>query len=218
MNFTTRALLLLPLLAACARPLTSSEVEVAHALFGSSLDTSKVTVSNNLGLLPPPEPRPAREADAATPTKAPQGLCDRKRSTTRHYTSPAAFVLWDGIFVHEPYYSADAFRGFPDYAPYPSSVLMAHELVHVWQWQNRAITGYSPLVSAGESVEHIDPYWFKIDPQAEFLTFGYEQQAAMVQDFVCYALFDSTSPRLNELARVLRPVLPVDNFLTKLAR
>ncbi|MEJ1991329.1 MAG: hypothetical protein P8X50_06305 [Maritimibacter sp.] len=57
---------------------------------------------------------------------------------------------------------------------------------------------------------------FEVDPNAEFLSYGYEQQAAMVQDFTCYALFDRQSPRLDELATLLRPVLPVDDFLAKL--
>ncbi len=37
-----------------------------------------------------------------------------------------------------------------------------------------------------------------------------------MQDFVCFALFDRDDPKLDELAAVLRPVLPVDDFLAKL--
>ncbi len=213
-----RALIALTLLSACARPLTSNEAEVAQALFGSSLDTSKVSVSVNLGLLPLPEPRPDAAVAGATPAKAPPGLCERKRTTSRRMTGPAAFVLWNAVFMGERYYAPDSFAGFPDSVPFPSAILMAHELVHVWQWQNRARTHYTPIGGASETVENVDPYWFTVDPKAEFLTYGFEQQAAIVQDFTCYALFDRTSPHLAELAAVLRPVLPVDNFLSKLAR
>ncbi len=214
-----RALLLLPLLSACARPLAPAEADMAQALFGPTLDTSKVSVSVNLGLLPLPEPwrfRRAAGAGEAEPVAPPPGLCERKRSTKRHYTGPAAFVLWNSVFIGEDYYLPDSFKGVPGSAPYPASVLMAHELVHVWQWQNRAVTHYTPIGGASETADHIDPYWFEVDPNAEFLSYGYEQQAAMVQDFTCYALFDRQSPRLDELVTLLRPVLPVDDFLAKL--
>ena len=59
-------------------------------------------------------------------------------------------------------------------------------------------------------------YWFTAARDAEFLTFGYEQQGAIVQDFVCYALFDAEDPKRDELAALLRPVLPVDGFLAAL--
>ena len=65
-------------------------------------------------------------------------------------------------------------------------------------------------------MENVDPYWFEVDPNAEYLRYGYEQQGAIVQDFVCYALFAPDDPALDELAAILRPVLPVDGFLASL--
>lgn len=212
------AMVPLALVAACARPLTPNETLAAKALFGDTLDTSAITVSANLGLLPPPSEPPAPAGKAAEPVAPPKDLCVRKRSTERSYRSPAAFVLFNDVFFNERLYTDDTFAGFPNSVPYPSSLIMAHELVHVWQWQNRAVTGYSPLISAGESWEQVDPYFFDATGRAEYLTFGYEQQGAILQDFVCYALFDSSSPRLEELAAILRPVFPVDNFLALLAK
>ncbi|RME18322.1 MAG: hypothetical protein D6801_01610 [Alphaproteobacteria bacterium] len=211
------ALCALCLLAACARPLSPNERAVAESLFGPSLDTGKVQITAGLGLVPLPRPHPEAQAAARRPTAPPPGLCDRHRSTRRVWTWPAAFVMDNTIYFAFPYYSADAFAGFPASAPFPASVLLVHELTHVWQRQNAGQTGYSMARAAGESLARVDPYWFEADPKAAFLSYGYEQQAAMVQDFVCYALFDRTSPRLADLAAQLRPVLPVDGFLARLA-
>lgn len=203
------------LLTACARPLTPTETEVAHSLFGDTLDTGAVSVTAGLGVLPLPRDR-VREGAGVVVAEAPPDLCVRKRSTQRYWTWPAAFVLRNNVFFSYRYYQSDAFRGFPRSAPYPSSLLLAHELVHVWQWQNRARTAYTSGEAAGETIANVDPYWFEVDPGAEFFTLGYEQQGALMQDFVCYALFDRNDPKLQELAAVLRPVLPVDDFLAKL--
>ena len=207
----------LGVLGACSRGLTPSETEVAEALFGDTLDTGAVTVTVGLGLLPLPPDRPADPAaESAAPAKAPDGICERTRSTKRVWRSPAAFVLWNDVHFDERFYAADTFRGFPESVPYPSSLIMAHELVHVWQWQNRDRTGYTVAESAGETAANVDPYWFDPAEASEFLSFGYEQQGALVQDFVCYALFDRDDPKFGEVAAILRPVLPVDRFLAKL--
>ena len=213
----TRAALLalaLALLAACARPLTPNEMAAAEGIFGDTLDAQAVRISAGIGVLPLPRERAAdRAGEAVAP---PPGLCERKRSTRRYYDWPAAFVLENTVYFSFKYYVADAFRGLPESAPYPASVLLAHELVHVWQWQNRARTGYSAQAAGGETFEKVDPYWFDPAEAAEFLSYGYEQQGALVQDFVCYALFDRDDPRLGEIAAILRPVLPVDGFLARL--
>ena len=50
----TRSLVIVILagLAACARPLTETEERFAKDLFGETLDTSEVTISQGLGLAP----------------------------------------------------------------------------------------------------------------------------------------------------------------------
>jgi len=209
-------LLALFALAACARPLSPTETMVAKSLFGVTLDTQAVTVTAGIGALPLPRPARAAAPAMTEAREAPEDICVRKPSTRRYWTWPAAFVLGNTVFFSYDYYLADSFAGFPESVPYPSSLVMAHELVHVWQWQNRARTGYTIRGSAGETVAQVDPYWFTADPKAEFLTYGYEQQGAILQDFTCYALFDSRDPKRDELAAILRPVLPVDDFLAML--
>ncbi|PID35948.1 MAG: hypothetical protein CR993_07180 [Rhodobacterales bacterium] len=216
MRRAVAALLTVLSLSACERGLTANETAMARGLFGDTLNVEAVRVHAGWGLLPLPRPKPVPEGGPQV-RAAPKGLCDRKRSTRRVWRWPAAFVLYNDVFFNHDYYRPDTFAGFPNSAPFPASVIMAHELVHVWQWQNAALTGYSVSESAGETVKHIDPYWFETARGSEFLSYGFEQQGAMVQDFTCYALFDPKNPKVEELAAILRPVLPVDGFL-KLTR
>jgi hypothetical protein len=44
-----------------------------------------------------------------------------------------------------------------------AAMFFAHEMTHVWQWQNRAVTGYHPFRAFSEHVRIEDPYLF--DPQ-----------------------------------------------------
>lgn len=214
----------LALTSACSRALTPSETAFAQSLFGDTIDTGGIEVLAGAGLTPLPRDYPALRDPSAPPPpepvvrKAPDDLCLRQPSPRRYWDWPAAFVVDNNIYFAYRWYPDDAFASLPDTVLYPQSVLMAHELVHVWQWQNRARTNYSPLVSAGESVASRDPYWWVAEEGREFLSYGYEQQAAIIEDFVCYTFFAPDDPKLAELAGILRPVLPVDSFLSTYRR
>ncbi len=203
-------------LAACERGLTPTETEFADALFGDTLNAGAVTVHAGLGLTPLPRPKPPPPV-TEPPRSPPEGFCKRIPQP-RRFTYPAAFVLYNDVFISHPYYAADTLRGWPVSVPLPQSLLMTHELVHVWQWQNRDRTEYRPAVSAGESVEHDDPYYWEAEADRPFLSYGFEQQAAMIEDYVCYRLFEPGSPRLKELQTLLGPVLPLDGFEAALAK
>ena len=53
---------------------------------------------------------------------------------------------------------------------------LAHELTHVWQYQALKRSGIELLFSR--------VYRYRLDPLREFLSYGYEQQAAIVEDYV----------------------------------
>ena len=53
---------------------------------------------------------------------------------------------------------------------------LAHELVHVWQYEALKRGGIDLLLSR--------VYRYRLDPAREFLSYGYEQQAAIVEDYV----------------------------------
>ncbi len=52
---------------------------------------------------------------------------------------------------------------------------LAHELVHVWQYKALRRTGIELLASR--------IYRYRLDPARPFLSYGYEQQASIVEDY-----------------------------------
>jgi hypothetical protein len=76
---------------------------------------------------------------------------------------------------------ARGFRIFWGEAPMEAASLferahLAHELVHVWQYKGLRRTGLELLVSRN--------YRYRLQSGRPFLSYGYEQQAAIVEDFV----------------------------------
>lgn len=202
------ALLAVLALGACTRPLTGNEAGFAQALFGPGFDSGAVRVASGFGispLPPPPEHLRFREAQPR------EDVCIRDRPRPRK-KPPAAFVIGTRMHYLERSYTADAMAGWPNRVRVPHALLLAHELTHIWQWQNRRLTGYSPVRAAIEAWRTTDPYFYRIEPGKPFLAYGYEQQAAMVQDYVCYLLFRPREPHLAELRAVLAPVFPVDRL------
>ena len=194
-------------LAACARPLTEAEQDFARDLFGDTLDTSDVSVSQGLGLTPPPKTVPASLTVLTGTDKA----CVRTPQP-RGAQPPQAFALYNRLHFDSTLYSSDMALGWPLGLRFPNAIILAHELTHVWQWQNRAKTGYSPARAVAESWQFADPYYSAPGGAPVFYAFGYEQQAALVEDFVCFTIANPTHPRRAELREILEPVLPVAAF------
>jgi len=207
--------LALVLLAACARPLTTGERAFSQDIFGETLNPDSMRIAAGLGLTPPPPPRALPPVSGAL--KPRPGICDRVPQGPRT-EPPPAFSLFQTVHLGRPYYRADAAPGWPARVLLPQALLLAHEMTHVWQWQNRALTGYRPVLAALESILDLDPYYYGSDDAAGFLGFGYEQQAALVEDYVCYALLDPKAPRRAELRAVLAPVFPIDRLDVTLNR
>lgn len=194
-------------LAACARPLTEAEDRFARDLFGPSMDTSAVTISQGLGLAPPYRTVPA----TLTVVQGTDKACLRTPQP-RGAQPPQAFALWNRVHFDSELYSSNMALGWPDGLRFPNAIVLAHELTHVWQWQNRAVTGYTPARAVAESWRFADPYFSAPGTTPDFFAFGYEQQAALVEDFVCFTIANPTHPRRAELRAILEPVLPVDAF------
>ena len=196
-------LAVLCLLAACARPLTPSEVAFAEDLFGPTLDTQKVRI------LPAPywpqdvqAPRAVRGTDKAC-VRVPQ---------PRGAQPPQAFALGNMMHFSGPLQARDMTLAWPRGLRFPQALIFAHEMTHVWQWQNRAWTGYTPLRAVAESIALADPYFSASGEAPLFFAFGYEQQAAIVEDYLCFTIANPGHPRRLELRALLEPVFPVDAF------
>ncbi len=206
------AVLLVLALAACTRPLTPAERTFASDLFGPSLDTTNVRIAQGLGVIPPMRTVPASLTRVSGTEKA----CVRVPQP-RGTQPPQAFALGERIHFTSDIYSSDMALSWPHTLRFPQALILAHELAHVWQWQNRELTGYTPGRAVTESLRIADPYFAQPGLVERFAEFGYEQQAAMVEDFVCFTIANPGHPRRGELRTILAPVLPVDQFEASIA-
>lgn len=203
-----RILLILSLLVAvsCGRPLTPTEAQFANAMHGATLDTDRV--------------RFVKGALVGSVTyqrqKRPRLACRERifpEPTSNLVTvGPAAIALHNRVFYTHPFYLDDFMPRYPEEMSLFSSMIFAHEITHVWQWQNRARTGYSPLRAGGEHVRSDDPYLFDIETDTDFLDYGYEQQAGIVEEYVCCAALDPEAPRTTRLREMLEGAFPVGDL------
>lgn len=206
-------MLLLLTAAACTRPLAPGEAALAADLFGPTLDLAQVRVTKGAGLLPlPAAPNPPAEPARVAPGTDP---CARVPVPGARRGPPAAFVIGNRIHFLGRFYRDDLAEGWPGPVRVGLAMLLAHELTHVWQWQNRARTGYTPWRGLAEGFGARDPYFHRAEAGRPFLAHGYEQQASLVEDFVCHVLLDPAAPRLARLRAILAPEFPVDSFAAR---
>ena len=198
--------LFLVCLAACGRSLSPSETSFANQLYGDSLDTKRIRVVNGALIGKTTYDR----------KKRPRLTCRERilpEPTTEKVTvSPAAVVLHNKIFFSKDWFEPDFLPAYPTGFSLVHAMLFAHEITHVWQWQNRAVTGYSPFKAANEHGGGRDPYLFDIATDASLLDFAYEQQASIVEEYVCCATLDPTAPRTKRLETLLRGSFPLQQL------
>ncbi|MBD3662720.1 hypothetical protein [Sulfitobacter aestuariivivens] len=198
-----RALLLVLLLASCGRPLTVNERAFLDTIHGDTLNLDRVRVIDGA---------PTR---AVTFRRKP-----RPRTTCRELilppseeaivtTKPAAIAIYNAVLFDKDWYVEDYLPDYPDKVGLIAAMLFAHEMTHVWQWQNRARTGYSPLRAASEQFVTEDPYLFDISSTPNFFDYGYEQQGSIVEEFVCCRALAPTAPRTQRLHALIGQVMPV---------
>ena len=91
-------------------------------------------------------------------------------------------------------------------------MLLARELTHAWQWQNRKVTGYNPLRAAAEHGTRADPYLFDLTSNADFLSFGYEQQGSIIEEYVCCRALAPRARRTRRLHDMISGAMPVSEL------
>lgn len=198
-----RALLILTLLAGCGRPLTETEIAFARTIHGDTLDVTRVRLIDGA---------PTRAVTFRRKAR-PRTTC-RERilppPTDAIVTAkPAAVALWTRVLFDRDWYLDDYVPKYPTEVNLVAAMLFAHELTHVWQWQNRKTTGYSPLRAASEHERGADPYLFDIDADRKFSDFGFEQQGSIVEEFVCCRALDPQAPRTQRLHALISQAMPV---------
>lgn len=190
-------------LASCVgRPLTENERAFARTIQGTALTTATVRLVDGA---------PTKAVTFRRPVR-PRTTC-RERilppPTTDIVTGkPAAIAVFNRVLFDEDWYLDDYLPDFPEKIDLIAAMLFAHEMTHIWQWQNRDLTGYHPLKAASEHNAE-DPYLFDLTRDPKFLDYGYEQQGAIVEEFVCCRALAPQAPRTRRLHAMLRQVMPV---------
>lgn len=129
-----------------------------------------------------------------------------ERTAVQHFVArPDALTLGDHIYYQRDMYRKNFARGLNGDVPVWDLALLAHEVTHVWQHQNRSRTGYSLAAVILEHLRHDEPYAFRLAPGKAFLDYRFEQQGAMVQRYVICSYFPST-PWFEQLRAVVEPV------------
>lgn len=202
----TLALLCLLTLATCGRPLSETEEAFVTQIHGEALDTSRVRLIEGAPLAPvtyrrKPKPRVACRERIFPPVK--------EAVVTG---TPAAVALYNRVLFTRDWYTDNYLPAYPERLYLVEAMLLAHEMTHVWQWQNRDVTGYSPFKAAAEHTSGDDPYQFDFDGTRDFLSYGYEQQGAIVEEYVCCRAINPTGERTQRLHDMLAAAFPVSDL------
>ena len=190
----------------CGRPLSDAEKTFAQAMHGDTLTTERV--------------RFVRGAVVGSVTykrqKRPRLAC-RERIFPEPESEivtvgPAAIALHNKVFYTKPYYLDDFMDRYDEEIDLFAAMLFAHEMTHVWQWQNRNITGYTPFRAGNEHITLDDPYLFDLNTNTDLLEYGFEQQAGIVEEYVCCAALDPDAPRTERLRKMLEGAFPIGDL------
>ncbi|OIQ42849.1 MAG: hypothetical protein BM560_01320 [Roseobacter sp. MedPE-SWde] len=202
-----RLVVIFSLLAACGRPLSEPELSFLSDIHGESINTDRVRLVRGAPVAAvtfrrKPRPRITCRERILPPVK------EEKIVTS----SPAAVALFNRIFFVKDWYTEDYMPAYPDRLYLVEAMLLAHEMTHVWQWQNRRVTGYHPLRAAAEHSASPDPYLFELDNSPDFFSYGYEQQGAIVEEYVCCRALAPQAARSKRLHKMLKAVMPVSDL------
>lgn len=193
-------------LISCGRSLTESEQAFTADVLGGTIDTKPIRITKNAPL----------GIQTFEYKKRPRLACrERINPEPKEETitaTAAGVVLYEHVYTSRDWSVPDYVPSYPEKLHLTAAMFFAHEMVHVWQWQNREVTGYTPLKAAQEHKNGADPYQFEGTSAATFLDYGYEQQAAVVEEYLCCSLLDPQAPRTARLKSLLSPHFPVDNL------
>ncbi|WP_170607054.1 hypothetical protein [Ruegeria arenilitoris] len=185
--------------ASCGRQLTEQERAFASNIQGNTLDLDRVRLVEGAPVAAVTYTRKAR------PRLACRELILPPVKTETVTGRPAAVALFNRVYFTKDWYLDDYMSKYPERVNLIAAMLLAHELTHVWQWQNREKTGYHPLRAAAEHGRQSDPYLFDLDTSPDFLAYGYEQQGSIVEEYVCCRALDPGAPRTQRLHDMLQP-------------
>lgn len=205
-------LVLLLILAACGRPLTEAERAFMTGV-QPGLETGHIRIVEApfVGLRGHERPVRPRSTCRELILPPPEGPTVVARA--------AGMTGFRRVWVNPDYYLDDYLEGYPDELRLLAAMFFAHEMTHVWQWQQRAVTGYHPLRGASEHWVSDDPYLFDVPENTpDFLDYGYEQQASLVEEYICCRALDPEGARTERLERILQPYLAFEPITSRMSQ
>ena len=195
-------LLLALLVASCSRPLTDNERAFLTGIHGDSLDTQPIRITHApfVGMF--------RVSYAARPrTTCRELILPPVEVGERLEGTVAGMAGKRRIYVNPDWFLPDYVPEYPQLLNLVAAMFFAHEITHIWQFQNREITGYHPFRGISEHQSGVDPYLFDESTAQPFLAFGYEQQASIVEEYICCAALDPDGARTTRLYELLSEVM-----------
>lgn len=192
------------LLVSCGRAPTPAERAFLGDLHGDTLDPAKLRIHKGAPVLSVTFTRAPRPRTACR-----ERILPPITNTETVTTKPIAVALWNHVFLTRDWYVDDYLKDYPERLNLMAAMLYAHEATHVWQWQNRETTGYSPLRAAAEHGASRDPYLFDLETNTRFLDYGFEQQGAIMEEYVCCRALAPQGARTKRLHRLLSRELPL---------
>ena len=196
-------LIALFLLASCGRPLTPNETAFLRAIQGEQIDTARIRFHDGLA---------AGSVTYRRPIRPRLSCMERIWPPSRGETvtvSPGAMTLFHRVFYRKDLYRDDFLPDYPARIDLLDAMLLAHEAVDLGEKNNPARTGYTPIKAMTEHGASNDPYLFDPDGTARFLDHGYEQQGAVVEEYVCCHVLDPGAPRTERLRRMIGAEMPI---------
>jgi len=201
-----RTLLILIFLAGCGRPLSPTEKAFATLIQGDQLDLDRVRLVQGAPLSSVTYRRKARPRVSCRERILPPARDEIVTVTT------AAMTLFNKVMFSKDWYVEDYLPAYPQRLFLIEAMLIAHELTHVWQWQNRARTRYHPLRAVAEHSASDDPYLYDLTTTPRFLDYGFEQQGAIVEEYVCCRALAPAAARTKRLHAMLKGAFPVTDL------
>ncbi|MBT8410611.1 MAG: hypothetical protein KJP02_02280 [Octadecabacter sp.] len=190
-------------LAGCARGLTEPETVLMSELMGDTFDPAEARLLE-VGVI-----GMRTRTFPVRPQVTCQSRIQRPLEGPTFQTRTAGVVAWTHVLTNPDWTLPNYLSGYPERINLVAAMYFAHEMTHIWQWQNRALTGYSPLRGAAEHRSGTDPYLFDPDQDITFLDMGYEQQASLVEEYICCRTLAPEAARTQRLYGVLSQVMPV---------
>ena len=196
-------LIMVVLLCGCGRKLTENEMAFIGTLQGGGMNLDRVRIVEgapvgSITFRRQPRPRVTCRELILPPV--------REEIVT---AKPAAVALFTKVYFVRDWYVPDYMQSYPEAINLGAAMLLAHEITHVWQWQNRKRTGYSPLRAAAEHGNSSDPYLFDLNGAPDFLSYGFEQQGSIVEEYVCCRSLAPDAARTKRLHNMLKEAFPV---------